>query len=339
MTLAPLALIIGYLSVVLLVANRAQGSRALRPLLYVLLMATNIGIVLVIGLVRVRSTIAPDLKISQDAASLAFASSIGFGIAATALLFAPVRRRLVVLFPRKAVGGFDPESITQMTALIFCIYLLANTVLNFVLAGGLAGVAAQYKSDTLTEVLETLAIWIVIAGFGAGFLTRRSPSGIAERLGLRWPTIEELIIGALMGAALVVLEFVVGAIWQALTPPDIFQQQTQVSQLITDSVTTLMFALLIAGAAAIGEEIAFRGALQPVFGMWPTAIIFALIHIQYTLTPAVLLIVAVALALGWLRRHYNTTTSMIAHFVYDFTLIALSVYLNYFQNVLGASNR
>jgi len=93
--------------------------------------------------------------------------------------------------------------------------------------------------------------------------------------------------------------------------------------------------LIVAGGAAIGEEIAFRGALQPVFGLWPTALFFALVHIQYTLTPAALIIFGVALGLGWLRRRYNTTTSIVAHFLYDFSLFALSLYANYVQQTYG----
>jgi uncharacterized protein len=67
----------------------------------------------------------------------------------------------------------------------------------------------------------------------------------------------------------------------------------------------------------------FRGALQPVFGLWITSIFFALLHTQYTLTPASLTIVVVALGLGWLRRRYSTAASIVAHFVYNFVLLAL----------------
>jgi len=37
--------------------------------------------------------------------------------------------------------------------------------------------------------------------------------------------------------------------------------------------------LLLALASSIGEELLFRGALQPWIGLWPQALIFALLHI------------------------------------------------------------
>jgi membrane protease YdiL (CAAX protease family) len=73
-----------------------------------------------------------------------------------------------------------------------------------------------------------------------------------------------------------------------------------------------------------------------VFGLWPTTIFFALVHIQYTLTPATLIIVVVGFGLGWLRRRYNTTPAIVTHFLYNFVSIALVIYGRYFQDVLGA---
>ena len=37
--------------------------------------------------------------------------------------------------------------------------------------------------------------------------------------------------------------------------------------------------LILAVASAVGEELLFRGALQPWFGIWPQALIFALLHV------------------------------------------------------------
>jgi hypothetical protein len=37
--------------------------------------------------------------------------------------------------------------------------------------------------------------------------------------------------------------------------------------------------LVLAIASAIGEELLFRGALQPWIGLWPQAVIFALLHV------------------------------------------------------------
>ena len=37
--------------------------------------------------------------------------------------------------------------------------------------------------------------------------------------------------------------------------------------------------LVLAAASSIGEELMFRGALQPWIGIWPQAVIFALLHV------------------------------------------------------------
>ena len=68
----------------------------------------------------------------------------------------------------------------------------------------------------------------------------------------------------------------------------------QASDALSDSISKSWMALLISVTAGVSEEIAFRGALQPIFGLWPTALIFALFHLQYTLTPATLIILFVA---------------------------------------------
>ena len=96
---------------------------------------------------------------------------------------------------------------------------------------------------------------------------------------------------------------------------------------LAESVDTLGLAFLLAATAAVGEEIAFRGALQPVFGFWPTAILFALTHMQYTLTPAALIIFGVAIVFGWIRQRFSTTMAIFTHFFYNFIPLALTVAL------------
>ena len=55
------------------------------------------------------------------------------------------------------------------------------------------------------------------------------------------------------------------------------------------------------------------------------ALIFALTHMQYALTPATLIILGVAVAFGWIRMRYNTTVAIVTHFFYNFIPLALNV--------------
>ena len=121
------------------------------------------------------------------------------------------------------------------------------------------------------------------------------------------------------------LSIVLGAVWSALTPAADLKAQTVAAEQIGRAINTLPLALLVSLTSAIGEEIFFRGALQPVFGIPLTSVFFALFHIQYTLTPASVLIFVVALGLGWLRSRYSTSASIIAHFVYNFVPLTLAI--------------
>ncbi|RKY22336.1 MAG: CPBP family intramembrane metalloprotease [Planctomycetota bacterium] len=74
--------------------------------------------------------------------------------------------------------------------------------------------------------------------------------------------------------------------------------------------------LLVSLAAGVGEELLFRGVLQPLWGLWPTALVFGLAH---ALTPAYFgLAVGMGLLLGWLSAHTGGLFApMAVHAVYD----------------------
>jgi hypothetical protein len=116
-----------------------------------------------------------------------------------------------------------------------------------------------------------------------------------------------------------------GGIWEALVSPETFKEQTEASDALAASVTSIGLALTVALTAGIGEELAFRGALQPIFGFWFTAVMFVISHSQYTLTPAYLIILVVAIGLGLIRKYYDTTTAIFTHFFYNLTLLILTL--------------
>jgi membrane protease YdiL (CAAX protease family) len=146
-----------------------------------------------------------------------------------------------------------------------------------------------------------------------------------KRLGLELPTGQGLLAAFGITIGLFIFVAIISSVWMAVVPEDVYKQQTQASDALSNSVTSIGLAFLLAATAAVGEEIAFRGALQPVLGFWPTAIIFSMTHIQYTLTPAWLIIFGVALAFGWIRMRYSTTVSMLTHFLYNFIPLALTM--------------
>jgi membrane protease YdiL (CAAX protease family) len=84
--------------------------------------------------------------------------------------------------------------------------------------------------------------------------------------------------------------------------------------------------LALAIGAGIGEEILFRGALQPVLGIWFTSLLFAVVHVQYgLLNPATLVLFLLALILGYIKQRHNTTVAILVHFGYNLVLALITL--------------
>ncbi|GAB4571344.1 MAG: hypothetical protein Kow0077_07800 [Anaerolineae bacterium] len=222
--------------------------------------------------------------------------------------------------------GFDPQRITHAYALGLVQLLLVQTLIEFLVVGGQSGLvnSGLLEQDVVTAAAVSAAMLILVTLAGVGFMNDRNWRQVAERLGLTRPTISHLSWGITVAGLLLAFQFCAGTVWTLLVPVETFEQQTQLSQAIANSVTTLSAAFLVALFSSIGEELAFRGALQPVLGLWPTAIFFALTHIQYQFTPAVLIILVVGLAFGWVRKHHGTIAAVVAHFGYNFALLVLA---------------
>lgn len=79
--------------------------------------------------------------------------------------------------------------------------------------------------------------------------------------------------------------------------------------------------LWIALAAGLGEELLFRGALQPVLGIWVTSVLFVLVHIRAyrlnTLDKRVLVqsasIFAISVVLGFTAVYAGLITAILVH--------------------------
>jgi membrane protease YdiL (CAAX protease family) len=323
---------------ILVIANLAEKRAYLRPLLYGSLVATNL---LYTARFVILAVFGDPRQIDKANTGLTVLVASLVGILCTLVLLTSVRRRLAAFFARPrqddfglSTAGFEPASMMHMTAIVYCLYLVGYTVLTFLIGGGLSGLASDFTAPTTSELLIQMALFVGVAVLGVGLGIRRSLGESLKRLGLRAPTVTELSMASTVAFLLFSTQFVIAYVWQMVTPENVIQQQTQLSELLNSSINTLTMAFLIAATAAIGEEIAFRGALQPIFGLWPTAIFFALTHIQYTLTPATLVIVIVGVGFGWVRQKYNTTTAIVTHFLYDFALTALLVYGRLLPNVI-----
>jgi len=222
-------------------------------------------------------------------------------------------------------SGFSPDSTVHAVAMILCVYFLGVQMIGFVLGGGMAGIAEVYEGGlTVWELMANAVPFVVLSGLGVGLGVRRNWRQAFQRLGLVWPSGRAVLVTLGVVLALFMYVALVTGLWMGLVSEETYEKQTEASEALSESVSTLGLAFTLAATAAVGEEIAYRGALQPVFGLWPTAIVFALTHAQYTLTPAWLIILGVAVVFGWLRQQYGTGAAMLAHFVYNFVPLAIA---------------
>ena len=79
--------------------------------------------------------------------------------------------------------------------------------------------------------------------------------------------------------------------------------------------------------AGVGEEILFRGALQPLLGLWFTAVIFVFLHGYLTLSDwrksiYGLFLILVSAGFGYLTKYFDIFAAMAAHFIYDVIMFA-----------------
>ena len=95
------------------------------------------------------------------------------------------------------------------------------------------------------------------------------------------------------------------------------------------------FVFFLSIAAGIGEEVFFRGALQPLIGIYFTSLIFVAIHGYFSFKNMAinlfggLLFIFICL-LGFMASKYSIWHAIAAHFSYD--LVLLFYYKNLQQN-------
>lgn len=224
-------------------------------------------------------------------------------------------------------ASYQPASIVHMTAVVFSAFLLVVNTALFLLDGGTSGMAENIETGGVSSsfTIFQAVLWVLAAFLGVGYAIRRTFPASLVRLGLRAPTREDITWAFGIVALLFVFLMVFGGILTLLFSEEQLAEQNRAARSLADAFSTFSLALLLATCAAVGEEIFFRGALQPVFGLWPTSIFFALIHSQVLLSPGLIGLLAVALAFGWLRRRQSTTAAIIAHFVYNLTVLLINI--------------
>ena len=84
--------------------------------------------------------------------------------------------------------------------------------------------------------------------------------------------------------------------------------------------------VFISFCAGIGEELLFRGGIQPILGIWITAILFVALHGYLNPAKRPLMVygifmVFVIAGFGYMTEHIGIISAMVAHTVLDIYLI------------------
>jgi membrane protease YdiL (CAAX protease family) len=242
---------------------------------------------------------------------------IAMGIVSVLLLVPAVRRLIARALPLAA------DSMVDLVALCLTVHYIGFTALQMALLGGLEGLSEVEISLPIGVLLLNGLLLVAFGALGVGLWTRRSVQATGKRLGLGGLTRRQALGAAGLLAAFLAIEIGVSAAWSALDPQG-YEFVSGAAEGLYGGIDTPARALALALATGIGEEILFRGALQPRFGLAPTAAIFALGHLQYGFSPALAQVFVMGLALGIARKRANTTVSIAVHALYNLTLVLAS---------------
>lgn len=230
--------------------------------------------------------------------------ALAIGVIAGLTLIPQLRRLVSKVIP------FDPTSWPDTIGLFLIAAIVAlSSVALFVESDEQE--PATYLLLVVTAVTEVALAFVIV---GAPFY--RTVKQAVKRLGLTVPTMRD--IGIAFG--LVVVAFVISALSSTLVrvlQPDLYDRINDNLGTMTSGIDAWWGALVLGICAGIGEEILFRGAIQPKYGIIVTAIVFAVLHQQYGASFVTVGVFAVAIVFGLERKYVSTTASIITHATYN----------------------
>ncbi len=229
---------------------------------------------------------------------------------------------------------FDPDSLLHTVALVVILAMTLIPPVPLLVTGIPPYLSPQFLdlllesgdllADTVTLNAYTLFWTLVGSFFIAGAFVRRTPRETLERLGLVRPTGREIVLAVVGAFALVVafhfIDPVLAALVDLLGLP---VTDVDAVNLLFAGTLTLPGIVMASIAAGFGEEVSIRGLLQPRFGILLPALLFASLHaFQYSWDGLISVFLA-GIVFAYIRRYTNTTTSAIAHTVYDLVLFSM----------------
>lgn len=193
---------------------------------------------------------------------------------------------------------------------------------------------AQGRSDeVLGEVsprqlalalVEGLIVLVVPALLYVSFVEGHGPVGAMRAMGLRGEGAGTAILvgfGVAFGFV-----FLLGVASLVVDRLGIHVPENERALSIARSVT-VAGALGIAVASSLGEEVFFRGFLQPRIGLLAQAVVFSLAHLNYANVLELVVTFALGLAFGLMRQKTGSLWAPIAaHFLFNLLMLLAGIY-------------
>ena len=236
------------------------------------------------------------------------AGIIVFGIAAAGFAFRPIRRAVASFLP------FDPDNPVHAYAFVLALIWFGFSAVQTVFTDVLVSMQAQ-PSVTVADIVSNEIPLLMFGLAGVGLFMRRNVAQTAVRLGLVGPAWWHIALAFAAVGILVVVAFAMAWLGQDLTPGVAQRVDVTTQHLYGQLGGPGIIALAL--LPGICEEVLFRGALQPRFGLAVTALLFTSIHIQYALSFQTLAVFISAIGLGLIRKYTNTTASCACHAGYN----------------------
>ncbi|MBT8508351.1 hypothetical protein AZH53_08025 [Methanomicrobiaceae archaeon CYW5] len=241
----------------------------------------------------------------------------------------PFERAFFTRFARRL--PLDADSPVHMLAL--CVVLAATLIplVPLLVTGSppylspffLAGAQTGGITPAAGVGLYSLFWMTVLSVVAVGFWITRNGTAVLARLGLVRPTVRECALAVGGGAGLAgfftLFNMGIGALWGAFGWP---VTDTAAFTVLIAHTLTPTGILLLAVSAGVGEEIAFRGVLQPRFGIIIPSLLFASLHSFQYGWDGLISVFLLGIAFALIRRRTSTTVSAITHTVYDLVLLA-----------------
>jgi membrane protease YdiL (CAAX protease family) len=256
---------------------------------------------------------------------------LGLGLSLFALLLAPA---LLLARPvRVAIAGWlplDPDTFHHWLGLVAVLWFSTMPLAALPLLGGrppLEALLEQAGSEagavpSWTELLYGLGWTIALCLVAVGFPLARRLGAALDRLGLTWPGWRGIAVGVAVSVLMVPLFTVVDQLATTLVASlGLATTSSAWIDRLFGREFGVVGALAAALSAGLGEELVWRGVIQPRYGLLLAALGFAALHgFQYG-PDGLISVMLAGLLLGFVRRWGNTTVAAVVHGGYDLWLL------------------